>query len=98
MVMPGVSLRTSQLPTSGTASSLRAQTDSQVRRGTPVEYTLRPLMRQPSGVRRAVVAGRPPRAGVPSSGSTRSALIRAPSATASLATRSSKWRGQRVAC
>ena len=39
---------------------------------------MRPVTDQPSAVRRATVAGRPPRAGVPSSGSTRKALISAP--------------------
>src|SRR5471032_717521 len=51
-------------------------------------------MRQPSAVRTAVVAGRPPRAGVPRSGSTRRALISAPLRTASSATCTRKCWGQ----
>jgi hypothetical protein len=45
-------------------------------------------MRKPSGVRRAMVSGRPPRAGVPSAGSTRSTLIRWPLSAAARPTRS----------
>ena len=60
----------------GLGSSVLAQTTIQRRPTAPVEKIFRPVSDQPPGTRRAVVAGRPPRAGVPSSGSTRSALIR----------------------
>ena len=76
MVMPGESDRTTKPPTRGSGSSVLAQTTIQRRPTAPVEKIFRPVSDQPPGTRRAVVAGRPPRAGVPSSGSTRSALIR----------------------
>ena len=53
-----------------------------------------PEMRQPPGTLRAVVAGRPPRWRVPSSGSTRRILIRAPSVAAERAMRSRRASGQ----
>ena len=76
MVIPGESDRTRKLPTRGTGSSVLAQTAIQRKPTAPVEKIFRPVSDQPPGPRRAVVAGSPPRAGVPSSGSTRSALIR----------------------
>ena len=76
MVMPGESDRTRKPPTRGVGSSVLAQTTIQRRPTAPVEKIFRPVSDQPPGTRRAVVAGSPPRAGVPSSGSTRSALIR----------------------
>ena len=76
MVMPGASDRTRKPPTLGVGSSVLAQTTIQRKPTAPVEKIFRPVRDQPPGTRRAVVAGSPPRAGVPSSGSTRSALIR----------------------
>ncbi len=48
----------------------------------PVVYSLCPERSQPSALRVAIVAGRPPRAGEPSSGSTRNELTSAPRVTA----------------
>ena len=59
-----------------------AETTPQRRTGEPVENVLRPLMRQPPSVRVAVVAGRPPRLGLPSSGSLARLLISAPAPSA----------------
>ncbi len=83
MRMPGADIGTSRLPTRVSTSSVRTKTTPWARPGAPVEVIFRPVMRQPSPSRRASVPGRPPRAGVPRSGSTRRALMRAPSAAAS---------------
>ena len=75
MLMPGESVRTRKLPTRAGSSSVRAQTTIQRSPTAPVEKIFRPLSHQVPECQRATVAGSPPRAGVPSSGSTRSALI-----------------------
>ena len=75
IVMPGASLLTRKLPTCGSASSVRAQTAMYRSPTAPVEKIFRPVTCHPRAVLAAIVFGRPPRAGVPSSGSTRSALI-----------------------
>lgn len=75
MVIPGASLRTRNMPVRGGSSSVRANTIIQRSPSAPVEKIFRPDSSHPSPVRRAVVAGSPPRDGLPSSGSTRNALI-----------------------
>ncbi len=75
MLMPGESARTRKLPTRAGSSSVRAQTTIQRSPTAPVEKIFRPFSHQVPECQRAMVAGSPPRAGVPSSGSTRSALI-----------------------
>ena len=95
MRMPGASPRTRTWPTCAGSSSVRAHTSIQRRPGAPVAKILWPDSVQPSGVRRIIVAGMPPRVGEPSSGSTRSALISAPCSTASVATRARTCSGHR---
>lgn len=87
---------TRNTPTRGSGSSVRAHTASQRNAGMPVLYSLWPDSRQPSPSRRATVSGRPPRAGEPSAGSTRNALISAPSATALSNTARRSGSGQRL--
>jgi hypothetical protein len=60
---------------------VRAQTAMNRSPSAPVEKIFLPVTRHPSPVLAATVLGRPPRAGVPSSGSTRSALISTGSVT-----------------
>lgn len=82
----------------GRVSSVRTKTSPQASAGAPVEKILRPVTDQPpSAVRRATVAGRPPRAGVPSSGSTRSALTSAPQRAAPRPSIARAGSGQAVA-
>ncbi len=65
MDVPGNPAGTRNSPTCGSGSSVLASTLYQRRIGAPVEYIFRPDRRQPSVVRRAVVAGKPPREGEP---------------------------------
>ena len=82
MRTPGDPAGTRKAPVRGGSSSVRAQTCNQASPGAPVQVILWPDMRQPPAVRRATVAGRPPRVGVPSAGSTRREFISAPVSTA----------------
>ena len=75
MLMPGESVRTRKLPTRTGSSSVRAQTTIQRSPAAPVAKIFRPLSSHVPECQLATVAGSPPRAGVPRSGSTRSALI-----------------------
>src|SRR5258708_19908809 len=81
MRIPCADIGIRKFPRYGSEDWTAADTTAQPNTLEPLENVLRPFSRQPNPLRTAVVAGNPPRLGLPISGSLARLLINAPVST-----------------
>src|SRR5258708_39859477 len=93
MRIPCADIGIRKLPRYGSEDWTAADTTAQPNTLEPLENVFRPFSRQPDPLRTAVVAGRPPRLGLPMSGSLARLLISAPDSTTDRPTRSTSEAG-----
>src|SRR5216684_4484606 len=97
MRIPCADIGTRKFPRYGSEDWTAADTSAQPNTLEPLENVLRPFSRHPNPLRTAVVAGNPPRLGLPISGSLARLLINAPFFTTDRPTSSSSEAGHKPA-